>query len=54
MNAKIKKEMLEHPERFDFGDVPTGSFSPKYSAKLDAARPAWLTEMIIKRSAETK
>ena len=52
MNAKIKKEMREHPERFDFGDVPKARFSPEYSAEISANMPDWFKELIEENRAD--
>lgn len=49
--AKVRREMREHPERFDFGDLPNLDLRPALREQSDRMRPDWLQEGIAKRQA---
>jgi len=55
MSAKIRREMRDHPERFDYGDIPP-PVSAERRAIMDAQmaemRPQWLKDMIAKEQAD--
>ena len=49
--SKVDREIRDHPERFDFGDVPPmGSLTPEHARQLDERRP----DYIKKRLAEAQ
>jgi len=46
--AKVRAEMREHPERFDFGDLPPAELTQTQKESADRMRPDWLKEPIAK------
>lgn len=45
--AKVRKEMRDHPERFDFAGLPPGvELTPGQLAEAERLTPDWLKEMI--------
>ena len=55
MSLKIRREMRDHPERFDYGDC-LGAISAEQQAIMDAQmaeiEPQWLKDMIAKAQAK--
>ncbi len=48
--AKVRKEMREHPERFDFADLPPGvELTAGQLAEAERLTPDWLKELIANR-----
>lgn len=46
MTAKIRREITEHPEKFDFGDIPPArKIYPDQEKRLDDMRPQWAKEL---------
>lgn len=46
MTAKIRREILEHPEKFDASDVPPPRKKiPKQEAAYDKLRPQWAKDL---------
>jgi hypothetical protein len=49
--SKIEREMRDHSERFDYGDIPPmGTATPTYNRQMDERRPAWLKAMLAERA----
>lgn len=47
---KIKREMREHPERFDYGDIPDlDAVSKQHQKDLRAIAPEWVKKRLAKR-----
>ena len=45
--TRIEREMRDHPEKFDYGDVPPDRKKiPAQEAAYDAMRPQWLKDLI--------
>ena len=53
MPRDIGREIQEHPERFDFQDVPDLKRDPLYQAAMDARRPQWLKARLADAKAKT-
>lgn len=49
--AKVRREMREHPERFDFGDLPSAELTKAQKDSADRMRPNWLKEGVAKAHA---
>ncbi len=46
MTARIRREITEHPEKFDFGDIPPDrKIYPDQEKRLDDMRPLWAKEL---------
>ena len=44
--TKIEREMRDHPEKFDFGDIPAARKKiPAQEARYDAMRPQWAKDL---------
>ncbi len=44
--TRIQREIRDHPEKFDFGDVPPARKKNKVQeAKMDAMRPQWAKDL---------
>jgi hypothetical protein len=44
--SKIEREIRDHPERFDFGDVPPDRVNiPAQEKRLDDMRPQWAKDL---------
>lgn len=50
--ARLHREMREHPERFDYGDLPSGELTEAQGAEAAELTPAWLQELIAKRESK--
>jgi hypothetical protein len=53
--TKVEREMRNHPERFDFGDIPpmrSGAAWDAYNREMDKLEPAWAKAM--KRATTTE
>jgi hypothetical protein len=47
MTAKIRREIKEHPEKFDFQDVPPARKKiPEQEAWFEEHRPQWAKDML--------
>ena len=51
MPKDIDKEIREHPEKFDYQDVP-GEPSEAYSKQMDARMPQWFKDVLAEVKAE--
>jgi len=55
MSEKIRREMRDHPERFDYGDLP-GPVSAERRAVMDAQmaeiEPQWSKDIVAKAQAD--
>lgn len=50
MTKKIDQEIADHPERFDYADIPPHYDSKEFEAynrAMDKRRPAWLKKFIV-------
>ncbi len=44
--TRIEREMRDHPEKFDFGDVPPARVKiPEQEARYDEMRPQWAKDL---------
>jgi hypothetical protein len=46
--TKVEREMRDHPERFDFGDIPpmqSGAAWDAYNREMGDREPRWFKEM---------
>ena len=44
--TKIEREMAEHPEKFDFADIPPDRLIyPEQEKRLDDMRPQWAKDL---------
>ena len=44
--TKIEREMRDHPEKFDFGDIPPDrKIYPDQEKRLDDLRPQWAKDL---------
>ena len=48
MPIDIEKEIRDHPDRFDYQDVPDLKINPAYRAAMDALQPDWVKEAVQK------
>lgn len=49
-SAKLQREMDEHPERFDFGDIPPDRVRIEANeASIQAGKPQWLKRLVERR-----
>lgn len=45
--TKIEREIREHPDKFDFGDIPAPRKKiPRQEAAYDALSPQWAKDLI--------
>lgn len=51
MNVRIKREIEEYPERFDYADIPAPDrLSKEYVDQMDKRRPSWVIMRHAKQS----
>lgn len=44
--TKLQQEMEDHPEKFDFGDIPAArKIYPEQEKRLDDMRPQWAKDL---------
>ena len=44
--TRIERDIAEHPERYDYGDVPRDHrIIPAQEARYDAMRPQWAKDL---------
>ncbi len=50
-NDSIKREIRDHPERFDYSDYPLISDErrAKYKSQMDKTRPAFIKKLLADR-----
>jgi len=47
--SRIEREIRDHPEKFDFQDVPPArKKNPAQEAAWDAMRPQWAKDLVAK------
>lgn len=48
--TKIEREMTEHPEKFDFADIPPArKIYPDQEKRLDDMEPQWFKDLVGKK-----
>ena len=49
--TRIEREIRDHPEKFDYGDIPPDrKIFPEQEKRLAEARPQWLKELVGSKS----
>lgn len=46
---RLRREMREHPERFDFADLPPGQLTAAQKRQAEESSPDWLKDMIARQ-----
>ena len=45
--TRIERDIAEHPERYDYGDIPRDhKIIPAQEAAYDALRPQWAKDLV--------